>query len=64
MKKKKKEKDAQHNTIAHHLLTDALPAPEQQQSQQPQLYCLLSMVSPLMENPFGHFGSAVLVVSP
>ena len=55
-----------HNAIAHHPPTDVQPVPEQRSlppGQLPPAY-MLSMTSYGMEYPFGHFGSAVLAVSP
>ena len=63
---KPKKRQVIHNAIAHHPLTDAQPVPEQPSaspSQLPPVY-ILGMASFGMEYPFGHFGSAVLAVSP
>ena len=54
-----------HNAIAHHLLADAQPIPQQQPtpSQLPSLLCFFLMVSSDMEYPFGQFRSVVMVLS-
>ena len=55
-----------HSAIAHHLLTDAHPIPEQRSHPPDQLtpVDILSMTSYGMEYPFGQLGSAVLAVLP
>ena len=59
-------KQVMHNAIAQHSLTNAQLVPEQQSvhpGQLPPVY-KLGMTSHGMEYSFGHFGLAVLAVSP
>ena len=54
-----------HNTIAHHLLTDAQPVTKEGLCRPRQLPpVLFSMMSYGMGHPFGQFGPAVLALPP
>lgn len=65
-KRKPKKRQVMYNAVAHHLLINTLPVPEQQSvhlGQLPLVY-ILGMMPYDMEYPFGQLGSAVLAVSP